>query len=219
MGSAAIQLLVLAGIAVFLILRLRSVLGTRDGYEAPQVSNPRDVQPTRPEPEVVEDCVDDDIIDHVEEGSDSAQALASMKLVEPDFSVGEFLQGARGAYEMILMSFERGDIDSIAPFLDIEVYQTFVDVVGEREDQGLTIEAKFVGIREIALKEAVFNQKTKEAEITVRVVGELTGTVRNGAGEIVEGSPNEIRRQKDIWTFMRQMGSNDPNWKLIATSE
>ncbi len=225
MGSPVIQLLVLAGIAVFLILRLRSVLGTRDGYERPpQVSASQDTRPVYPETEVIDDSTDDDttdddITDHVEEDSASAQALAAMKLAEPEFSVGDFLQGARDAYEMILMSFERGDIDGIAPLLDDEVYQTFVDVVGEREDQGLTIDAKFVGLREVTLTEAVFYRTRGEAQITIRFVSEMIGVVRNAAGEIVEGDPNEIRRQKDSWTFMRKMGEKDPNWRLIATAE
>ena len=219
MGNAVIQLLVLAGIAVFLILRLRSVLGTRDGFERPAVPASRDESPTQPKLHVGAEDFDDEIAQHVDGESDSAKALMTMKFREPEFTVEGFLEGARGAYEMILMSFERGDIDSIAPFLGDEVYQTFVDVVGEREDQGLTIDAKFVGIREISLVEATYDGKTHEAEITVRFVGELTSAVRNAAGEIVEGNPSEIRRQKDIWTFMRNMGAKDPNWKLVATGE
>lgn len=219
MSSAVIQLLVLAGIAVFLILRLRSVLGTREGFEKP----PAQQRDTGPQPmpalEVIEGGPDPDIVDHVDEGSDAAKALAEMKKIEPDFSVGEFLQGARGAYEMILMAFEKGELDDIQPFLGEDVYQTFVDVVGEREDQGLTIEANFVGVRELALTEAAFDHADSEAEITVKFVGELTSAVRNSAGEIIEGNPNEIKRQRDIWTFARDMGTDNPNWKLVATGE
>jgi len=219
MSSAVIQLLVLAGIAVFLILRLRNVLGTRDGFEKPRVDAAEETAKARPEFEVIEGGPDSDITDHAEDGSDAAKALAAMKLVEPSFSVGEFLSGARGAYEMILMAFERGEIDSIAPFLGDDVHQTFVDVVGEREDQGLTIEANFVGVSELALAGAAFDRDTQEAEVTVRFVGELTSAVRDAAGEIIEGNPNEIKRQKDSWTFARTMGVNDPNWKLVATGE
>ncbi|MCP3971349.1 MAG: Tim44 domain-containing protein, partial [Rhodobacteraceae bacterium] len=173
----------------------------------------------RPEFEVIEGGQDRDITDHVKDGSDAAHALGAMKLVEPEFSVSEFLEGGRGAYEMILMAFERGEIDSIAPFLGDEVYQTFVDVVGEREDQGLTIEANFVGVRELTLTGAEFDRDTQEAEVTVRFVAELTSVVRDAAGEIIEGNPTEIKRQKDSWTFARTMGANDPNWKLVATGE
>ena len=219
MNSSIIQLLVLAGIAVFLILRLRNVLGTRDGFEKPRVDAPAPEARDRPDFEVIEGGPDLDITDHVEEGSATAEALGQMKRVEPSFGVGDFLQGARGAYEMILMGFENGDIESIAPFLDDDVHQTFVDVVGSREDQGLTIEANFVGVREVNLTGAKFDQSTGEAEITIRFVGELTSVVRDAAGEIIEGDAKKIKRQKDSWTFARTMGSDDPNWKLIATGE
>lgn len=219
MSSAVIQLLVLAGIAVFLILRLRNVLGTREGFEKPPVQAPEASRRGKPDLEVIEGGPDRDITDHVEDGSEAAKALAAMKLVEPDFSVSEFLQGARGAYEMILMAFERGEIDDIAPFLGDEVHQTFIDVIGEREDQGLTIEANFVGVRELALTGATFDRDSQEAEISVRFVGELTSAVRDAAGEIIEGNPNEIKRQKDSWTFARKMAANNPNWQLVATGE
>ncbi len=219
MNSAIIQLLVLAGIAVFLILRLRSVLGTREGFEKPPLTAPEKARKSGPELEVIEGGPDRDIIDHVKDGSESAHALAAMKLVEPGFSVSEFLQGARGAYEMILMAFEKGNIDSIAPFLGEDVHQTFVDVIGEREDQGLTIEASFIGIRELTLAVATFDRVSEQAEITVRFVSEQTSAVRNAAGEIIEGDPNQIKRQKDSWTFARVMGADDPNWKLVATGE
>ncbi len=219
MSSAVIQLLVLAGIAVFLILRLKSVLGTREGFEkppAPQADAPRR---SKPDLAVIEGGPDLDITDHVADGTSAAKALAAMKLVEPGFSVGEFLQGARGAYEMILMAFEKGDIDSIAQFLGDDVHQTFVDVVGEREDQGLTIDANFIGVREVTLTDATFDRDTQMADVTVRFVAELTSVVRNAADEIIEGNPTEIKRQKDSWTFAREMGANDPNWKLVATGE
>lgn len=219
MSSAIIQLLVLAGIAVFLILRLRSVLGTREGFEKPPVQMPETQRRSRPDFEVIEGGPDRDITDHVEDGSDAAHALGAMKLIEPGFSVSEFLQGARGAYEMILMAFERGELDDIRPFLDDDVYQTFVDVVGQREDQGLIVEANFVGVRELVLTDAAFDRDTQQADITVKFVGELTSVVRNAEGEIIEGNPNEIKRQKDVWTFSRAMGVDDPNWKLVATGE
>jgi len=221
MNSSIIQLLVLAGIAVFLILRLRNVLGTRDGFEKPREDAPMPMSSARDRSnfEVIDGGPDLDITDHVEDGSDEAKALADMKRAEPSFSVTEFLGGARGAYEMILMSFEKGDIESIAPFLGDDVHQTFVDVVGSREDQGLTIEATFAGVRETTLTDASFDAETSTGEVTVRFVGELTSVVRDAAGEIVEGDPNKVKRQKDTWTFARQMGTDNPNWKLVATGE
>lgn len=219
MNSSLIQLLVLAGVAIFLILKLRSVLGTRDGFEKPPVPL-EDVRPrARRDFEVIDGGPDRDITDHAPDGSETAKALAAMKLVEPGFSVNTFLQGARGAYEMILMAFERGEIDEIREFLDDEIEAAFVQVINAREEQGLTISAKFIGLKELSLVEATFDRDTKRAEVTVRFVGELTWAVRNKAGEIIEGSEKEIKRQRDVWTFGRTMGAADPNWQLVATGE
>lgn len=221
MNDGTIQLLVLAGIAIFIILKLKSVLGTREGYEKPaeQAPKPEKANKKRQAFEVIEGGPDRDITDHVKEGSVVAKALASMKAAEPSFSVGEFLQGARGAYEMILMGFERGDLNAIKPFLSDEVFETFTDVVAAREDQGLSIDANFIGVREITLTKAKFLKTKSRGEVTVKFVGELTSVVRDKAGDIVEGKANEVKKQKDVWTFAREMGTNDPNWKLVATGE
>ena len=222
MSSAVIQLLVLAGIAIFLILRLRSVLGSREGFEKPTVpmggANDQNRAPRR-EIEVIEGGVDRDITDHVDDGTEAAKALAAMKIAEPGFNVGEFLQGARSAYEMILMAFEQGDMDTVKPFIADDVYEAFADVIRQREEQGLTIDANFVGMREVSLVDASFERDTSTGEVTVRFIGELTSVVRNAEGEIVEGDPQAIKRQKDVWSFARQMGTGDPNWQLVATGE
>lgn len=221
MNSSIVQILVLAAIAVFLILRLRSVLGTREGFEKPPLARTEQASPAKSGHsfEVIDGGPDRDITDHVPEGSDAAKALAEMKRVEPDFSVTDFLQGARGAYEMILMGFERGDLNEIRPFLAEDVAESFATVIDSRADQGLEINATFVGIREMQLLDATFDDAAQEAEITVRYVAELTWEVRDADGEIVEGNAKEVKRQKDAWTYARRMGTDDPNWQLVATGE
>lgn len=221
MSSAVIQLLVLAGIAIFLILRLRSVLGTREGFEKPSVpeTSADGAGSDRRRFEVIEGGPDTDITDHVDSGTPAAEALAAMKQAEPEFHVGEFLHGARQAYEMILMAFENGTMDDILPLLSPDVYESFMEVIELREREGLRVEASFVGLREVKIAAAHFDPVSAEGELTVRFVGELTSVVRNAAGEIVEGDPNEIKRQKDTWTFARRMGVDDPNWQLVATGE
>lgn len=217
MNSSLIQLLVLAGIAIFLILRLRGVLGTREGFEKPTAQRPDAPTQKRREFEVIEGGPDRDITDHVDDGTEDARALAAMKMAEPGFSVGEFLQGAGGAYEMILMAFENGDVDGLRPFLAPDVLDTFEEVIRQREADGLSIKATFVGLRELTLHKATFDRASAEAEITVRFGGELTSVVRNAEGEIVEGDATAIKLQRDTWTFARDMGSTNPNWVLVAT--
>jgi len=218
MSNAIIQLLVLAGIAIFLILRLKSVLGTREGFEKPPA--PAKVPDQRSGRfEVIEGGPDRDITDHVPEGSGAAKALAEMKQAEPSFSVSEFLGGARGAYEMILTAFEKGDLQSVRPFLSEDVYEAFNEVVEARAARGLNVTSEFLGIREVAISDAEFDRATREGEVSIRFASELITATRDASGEVVEGNPKEVRRQRDLWTFARKMGSNDPNWQLVATGE
>ena len=222
MSSAIIQLIVLAGVAIFLILRLRNVLGTREGFEKPALPVSADLKPaqsSRRGLEVIDGGPDADITDHVAAESPMAKALAAMKAAEPSFGVTDFLRGARGAYEMIIIAFDKGQMDTILPFLSRDVYDSFVRVVETREAQGHAIQSTFVGIRELSLTGAEYNRDTKDAEITVRFIGELNTCIRDKAGQIVEGNPNEIKRQKDVWTFARRMGVDNPNWQLVATGE
>ena len=217
MNSNLIQLLVLAGIAVFLILRLRNVLGTREGFEQPRSPAPVSERRNRPDLEVIEGGPDLDITDHVEEDSAEAQAFADMKRLEPSFGVADFLQGARAAYEMIVMGYETGELSEIQPFLSEEIYESFVDGVAAREDEGLQIEAEFYGVREMKIVNATLDSDTNEAEISVRFVAELTSLVRDKAGDIVEGSATDVKKQKDTWVFSRTMGTDDVNWMLVST--
>lgn len=218
--NSYLELLVLAGIAVFLILKLRGVLGTREGFEKPAVHAPKEERRSkRPDFDVIEGGPDLDITDHIAAESAAAKALAAMKRVDPSFNVTEFLGGARGAYEMILMAFENGDLASIKPFISDDVYDAFASVVDDRKNKGLTVHANFIGISDMSLAAAEFDESTKTGEITVRFKSEMTSVVRDNAGDIVEGSDKEVKRQKDTWTFARDMDAGDPNWQLVATGE
>jgi predicted lipid-binding transport protein (Tim44 family) len=217
MNPALIELIILAGIAVFLFLRLRSVLGTREGFEKPRMQ-PKNEAPKR-DFKVIDGGEDKDITDNVDKNSKSAEALKLIKSEDENFTVNEFLSGARSAYEWILMSFEKNEIDEIRELLSEEVAEAFDAVVDQRVSQGLTIEAEFIGIREMKLVEAIYSSSTKTAEISVSFVGEMTSVVKNSSGEIVEGDSKQIKRQKDTWTFSKDIKSSNPNWLLVATGE
>ena len=217
MNPALIELIILAGIAVFLFLRLRSVLGTREGFEKPRMQ-PKNDAPKR-DFKVIDGGEDKDITDNVDKNSKSAEALKLIKSEDQNFTVNEFLSGARSAYEWILMSFEKNEIDEIRELLSEEVAEAFDAVVDQRVSQGLTIEAEFIGIREMKLVEATYSSNTKTAEISVSFVGEMTSVVKNSSGEIVEGDSKQIKRQKDTWTFSKDIKSSNPNWLLVATGE
>jgi predicted lipid-binding transport protein (Tim44 family) len=217
MNPMTIEILVLAGIALFLVLRLRNVLGTREGFEKPETNVPTTKR--SPDLQVIDGGPDVDIIDHVDPDSGMAEKLAAIKRIDPDFSVAEFLGGARSAYEMILMSFERGNIEETRAYLSDDVAGTFDMVIKERQSRGIRIEAEFAGVRETKLNEVGFDTSTNVADLTVLFLGELISVVKNVDGDIVEGDGKHVKRQKDVWTFSKDMSSDDPNWRLVATDE
>lgn len=217
MSNSMIQLIVLAAIAIFLILRLRNVLGTRDGFEPEKTDTP---EPARRNFEVIEGTaeeVDHDILDNVEAGSSSADALAAMKRTEPSFGVTSFLTGAKSAHEMILMAFENGDLSDVRDFVADPVEEALQSVIDSRKEQGQTVVAQYLGTRETSLAGAEFDQNTGMAEISVRFVAELIIATKDAEGNVIEGDLKVSRKQRDIWTFGRLMGQNDPNWQLVAT--
>lgn len=215
-----IELVLLAAIAVFVLTRLKNVLGTRTGFEDPTRIDPEaEKRPKKPDFVVVDGgqpaaAVIEDVpgVD-----AESAAALRRMAAADPEFSPKDFVQGARRAYEMILMAYENGDVATLKPLLADDVYEGFTAAIEARKAEGLTVEARFVGVRDARIFSAIFTEETGEADIEMRFTGELVSVVRNVDHEIVEGDPTEVRRQTDLWTFTRVMGSSDPNWVLSAT--
>lgn len=219
MGSQMIQIIILAAIALFLVLRLRSVLGTRDGFEK-KPPLPAPAQPSARERsfEVIEGGgPDPDIADFIDADSSAGQALAAMKKADQNFGVHDFTHGARQAYEMIVMAYENGDLDTLRDLLAPEVYEPFAAAIEARQAKGYVVQAEFIGVREVTLLDAHFDPSTSEGDITMRFLGELTSVVRDPQGAIVEGDPKEIKQQRDVWTFSRVMTSENPNWLLTGT--
>lgn len=217
MNGSIIQILILAGIALFLIFRLRDVLGTRDGFEPElKVSNKND-DPV--DVEAAQIFTDENIADYnIDPESAEAKVLLSLKKIDPEFQIGDFLEGAKAAYEMILMAFEEGRLNDIDGLVDDDIMQSFADVVAQREDRGLKVEAKFIGLNSIKIVTANFDEQAKRAEISVHFAVTLISVVRDENNNIVEGNPKDAKNQTDIWTFAREIGSTDVNWVLIATS-
>ena len=225
MGNSVIQLLVLAFIAIFLILRLKNLLGTREGFERKKQVDMTEVEknkPSSPSLEIIEgglenDETDRDVTDHVKAGSKVSKELLKMKKIDKDFVLTDFLTGAREAYEMILLAFKRGDITKVNKFISKDVKNAFSTDIDRRNSEMLKTEATFGGIRELTILDADLDGDSQEGEITIRFLSDLTLVVKNKNGEIVEGGQTDIQLQKDIWTFSRVLSSESPNWTLVAT--
>lgn len=215
-----IELLVLIALAAIVLYRLKMVIGSRTGHEGtPDYVRRRDEARQSEEGRAVPvpDPVDFDEEPQAPVTGDNAEALARIREIEPDFDVDGFVEGARGAYEMILMAYEEGDRDTLQSLLSPDVYQAFESGISAREEKGLRVEARFIGVRDAGVEELAFEPDTRIADVTVRFVGELITSVRDAENRVVEGDPNEVRRQSDVWTFSREMGSVDPNWLLTGT--
>jgi len=211
-----LQILILSSVAIFLFWRLSLILGTRSGYEKTSTST-SDIVTNNKEHTDIQSNEDEDISDYIDLESKSGRAFGEMKDFETDFTVNNFVSGAKMAYEIILMAFEKGDLKTLQQHLSEEVYSDFEKVVVDRFDKGFTVDAQFVGMREIRIKNAQFNSKNKDAEITMLFRSELTSVVRDKNNNIIEGNPDSIRKNSETWTFSRTMGSSDPSWKLIGT--
>ena len=134
---------------------------------------------------------------------------------DPTFDPKHFLTGARAAYEMIVTAYAQGDRRSLKNLLAKEVYDGFEAAINERETKGEKAETRFVSIDKSDIIGA--DVKSKTAQVTVRFVSQLVSVTRDRDGNVIDGNPDKVTDVTDVWTFARDLGSRDPNWKLVAT--
>ena len=215
-----LQIVILAAVALFLFWRLKSVLGSREGFEKTMQEIQTQTNKIKPDPSVSnpDDDFDNDISDYVEENSENAKTLKEIKALNKNFTVESFVSGAKKAYEIILMAFENSDLKTLKPLLDKSVFESFKSVVDDRQKKQLSIEASFIGMRDIRITNVYFDKKINMAEITVAFKSEMSTVVKDKTGKVIEGDKNEIKKQKDIWTFSKKLSDNKPIWFLKSTS-
>ena len=152
---------------------------------------------------------------HAPKDSPLARSLTQLMRADPGFDPGHFLDGAKTAYEMIVMNFAEGDEASLKQLLSDEVFEGFESAIRERETRGEKVEFNLVGINKADIIE--FDVKNRTAYVTVKFVSELISVTRDAEGGVVEGDPKKVREVTDIWTFARDITAKNPNWKLVAT--
>jgi predicted lipid-binding transport protein (Tim44 family) len=227
-----IYTIIFLALAVFIFLRLRSVLGQRTGSERPpydraapnvvQRSQDNNVvpipgsvidQPATPRAEPAEPT--DRWKGVAEPGTPLAQGLDAVALQDSSFDPGHFLSGARSAYEMIVLAFANGDRRALKDLLSTEVYDSFEAAIKDREKHEQKTETRFVSIDKAEIVNAETRDRT--AQLTVRFVSQMISVTRDKVGTIVDGSPDKVADITDVWTFARDSASRDPNWKLVGT--
>jgi predicted lipid-binding transport protein (Tim44 family) len=228
-----IYTIIFLALAVFIFLRLRSVLGQRTGRERP----PYDPYSAR---DAVRGATNDNIVtlpgrsaaDAAQKPAETAEPAERWKgIAEPGstvaagldtiagedkaFDVKHFVTGARAAYEMIVLAYAEGDRRTLKNLLSREVYEGFEAAIRERESKGETVETRFVAIDKSDITAAEL--RGRMAQITLRFVSQLISVTRDKSEKVIEGNPEKVTDVTDVWTFAHDLSSRDPNWKLVAT--
>jgi predicted lipid-binding transport protein (Tim44 family) len=211
-------IVILALVALFIGLRLYSVLGERTGHEQQPILKPAD--PARVEPQVTQPLVPQPTTENQDDLAYvplAGPGVRAMLAADPSFDVARFLDGAKSAYRLILESFWKGDLDTLKPHVDAHVYETFATAVEQRNKDKLTLDNRLVTIEQAVISEA--NLERTVALVTVRFEADIAAVTRNSEGQVVAGSLSDAVQTRDLWTFRRDLASRDPNWLLIETDE
>jgi predicted lipid-binding transport protein (Tim44 family) len=229
-----IYTIIFLALAVFIFLRLRSVLGQRTGSERPPydraapnvVQRSQDNNNVVPMPGAVIDqaplAPTADVVPPTdrwkgiaEQGTPLAQGLDAIVAQDSSFDPKHFISGAKSAYEMIVLAFANGDRRALKDLLSSEVYDSFDGVIKDREKHEQKTETRFVSIDKAELVSA--EARDRAAQLTVRFVSQMISVTRDKTGTIVDGNPDKVADITDVWTFARDTTSRDPNWKLVGT--
>ena len=187
-----IDIILLAMIAGFIFLRLRGILGKKTGHEENLAASfPQDFSVKKEELKKI----DEDNFD--------------------EKAKGDFLKGAKIAYESIITSFSSGDLKNIKNILDKKIFTEFNNSIKERKSDGLISETTFIGINSADIKN--YSQTNNIFEVTVDFVSEIISCVKDKNQKIISGDPEKIKKVHDTWKFSRDVKSLNPNWLLIDT--
>ena len=230
-----IPTLIVIGLAIVVLFRLRQVLGTRTGRERTPLQRQREAAPAkagdenvvpmrpRPAPETDEDLaraarkLEAEITQFAHGDDKVAAGLKAIADADGSFSPKSFLEGAKSAYEMIVTAFAAGDRQTLKNLLEKDVYDGFERVIKDREAAGHKVDFTFVGLPKIEISDASSTSAppTSPSASTPK----WSSATRDKDGNLLEGNADQVTNIADEWTFARNPKSRDPNWKLVATSQ
>lgn len=207
-GSFPFDLILFGMVAAFLVLRLRSVLGKRQGFERP----PADARAPGPVPvgrEAPRAAAAGPAM-----SAPVAQAISRIGAVDPGFEPAAFLAGAEGAFRMIVTAFAAGDRQTLRGLLSDDTYAGFEQAITARENNGENQRTEIRAVNSLSIDAA--DLRGTLADITVRFVTDQVNMTTGRGGEVVTGS-DAITELTDLWTFQRELSDKDPTWRLVAT--
>jgi len=226
--------LIVIGLAIVILFRLRSVLGTRTGNERSPLERQREaaaksqggdtvvqMRPVEPATDADEERRARRLAAEIEQYARGDEKVASglTAIAEADsaFTPKSFLEGAKSAYEMIVTAFAEGDRKTLRNLLEKDVYDGFERAISEREAAGHTVDFTFVGLPRVEIEGAELDKRV--ANVTIRFHAEVVSATRDKDGTLIEGNADQVANIADEWTFSRNTKSRDPNWKLVATNQ
>jgi predicted lipid-binding transport protein (Tim44 family) len=215
-GGFPIDLILFGMIAAFLVLRLKSILGKRTGYErpprpvpprqAPIIEGRAEIPPAPAAPITPRRTVPEPV-------SALGQTLAQMKTIDRTFEPWAFLDGAEKAFRMIVHAFATGDRATLKPLLGDETWQAFDLAISEREKAGETHVTDVKAMHGVTIESA--DLKGSVASIAVRIVSDQVNMTHTRSGQVVVGT-DAVTEITDIWTFERDLAQPNPIWHLVA---
>ena len=191
-----LDIILLAMLAGFVILRLRNILGRKTGHQGKSIN-----KYLSKEMKIVKDVENNEAIktDNVDENAKK-----------------QFLKGAEMAYEQIITSFAKGDKKSLKPLLTKEMFNRFSEVIDERKSKQLKYETTFIGLKSAKILE--FKKIENIYKVSVNFVSEIITCVKDKNNQVIEGNSDTIKTVNDIWSFSKNMWSQNPAWYLVDTS-
>lgn len=218
-----LEIVLLAMVAAFLGLRLYSVLGRRAEHEEESVPQRFDgadnaaALPSAPKAQQTASMAAprvpemDGVMPAVERG------VREIAAADGKFELASFVEGARGAYQMILEAFWQGDRETLRSLCDDSVYEGFDAAITARETAGETLENSLIRIEETRIHSASLDGRI--ARVSVLFVADIAAVTRDKDGTVIAGSLDDAIESRDVWTFTRNVSARDPNWLLEETDE
>jgi len=218
-SDTVLEIVLLAMVAAFLGLRLYSVLGRRaEQEEEPAVQRFESEDKPAIRPAAVSATVVPPRPTELEGVMPAVErALRDIAAADSKFNLAQFLEGARGAYRMVLEAFWKGDRETLRELCDDDVYAGFVAAMDAREAAGETMDNKLIRIEETRIHSAVLDGRM--ARIALLFVTDIAAVTRDKDGTVIAGSLDDAVESRDVWTFSRNIAARDPNWLLDETDE
>jgi predicted lipid-binding transport protein (Tim44 family) len=203
-----VDILIFAVIAIFLIMRLRNILGSRDGFEQKQDNRP--IQPVNQ----AESAREKKVVPLRPSQLDGT-GLEAVRRADPNFSDDTFMQGAASAFSMVLSAFANSDVTQLRRLLSFELYEEFSESIRLRNKNGDELGIEIISIDDVQLTDGQVVDNI--ASVTVTFVSTQTRTLTDRDGVVLEEDSMESNELTDIWVFERDTQLDDPNWKLVET--